>query len=96
MRHSPRANTTKANPGHILYSYVLRDVVVDHPNQAWATDIAYIPYAKGFMYLVAIIDWSSRKVLSWRPQKTLSWRTPPKALEPLLESDGIASVATTG
>jgi putative transposase len=46
--------------------------VVDHPNQAWASDITYIPYAKGFMYLVAIIDWHSRKVLSWRFSNTMS------------------------
>ena len=68
---APGPTTTKANPAHIKYPYLLRDVVVDHPNQAWATDITYIPYAKGFMYLVAIIDWHSRKVLSWRLSNTM-------------------------
>ena len=68
---APGPRTTKANPAHIKYPYLLRDVVVDHPNQAWATDITYIPYAKGFMYLVAIIDWHSRKVLSWRLSNTM-------------------------
>ena len=49
-----------------MYPYLLRDLVIDRPNQVWATDITYIPMAKGFVYLVAVIDWYSRKVLSWR------------------------------
>ena len=69
---APGPTTTKANPAHIKYPYLLRDVVVDHPNQAWATDITYIPHVRGFMYLVAIIDWNSRKVLSWRLSNTMS------------------------
>ena len=69
---APGPTTTKANPAHIKYPYLLRDVVVDHPNQAWATDITDIPYAKGFMYLVAIIDWNSRKVRIRRLSNTMS------------------------
>lgn len=69
---APGPTTTRVNPAHIKYPYLLRDVVVDHPNQAWATDITYIPHVKGFMYLVAIIDWNSRKVLSWRLSNTMS------------------------
>ncbi|MDA8373811.1 MAG: IS3 family transposase [Actinomycetota bacterium] len=69
---APGPRTTRANPAHIKYSYLLREVVVDHPNQAWAADITYIPHVKGFMYLVAIIDWNSLKVLSWRLSNTMS------------------------
>ena len=59
-------NTSKPNLGHKVYPYLLRGLVVDRPNQVWATDITYIPMARGFVYLVAVIDWFSRRVLSWR------------------------------
>lgn len=58
--------------GHKIYPYLLKDLVIDRPNQAWATDITYIPMAKGFAYLVAIMDWASRKVLAWRISNTLT------------------------
>lgn len=63
---APGPNTSKAQPGHKVYPYLLRGVAVTRPNQVWSTDITYIRLAKGFAYLVAIIDWYSRKVLSWR------------------------------
>ncbi|EGS66093.1 putative transposition helper protein,middle [Vibrio cholerae HC-51A1] len=59
-----KPQTTLANKAHKVYPYLLRDIEVTYPNQAWAIDITYIPMAKGFLYLVAIIDWYSRKVLS--------------------------------
>ena len=62
----PKPRTSKPGKGHKIYPYLLRDLVIDRPNQVWATDITYIPMAKGFVYLVAVIDWYSRKVLSWR------------------------------
>jgi len=58
--------------GHKIYPYLLRDLAIDRPNQVWATDITYIPMAKGFAYLVAIMDWASRKVLAWRISNTLT------------------------
>jgi len=61
-----RPNTSKPEPGHKIYTYLLRNVVVTKPNQAWAIDITYIPMAKGFVYLVAVVDWFTRRVLSWR------------------------------
>jgi putative transposase len=61
-----RPNTSKPAPGHKIYPYLLRKLAVTRPNQVWATDITYIPMARGFVYLVAIIDWFSRRVLSWR------------------------------
>jgi putative transposase len=62
----PKPRTTKPAPGHEIYPYLLRDLVIDRPNQVWAADITYIPIGRGFLYLVAIIDWFSRAVLAWR------------------------------
>jgi putative transposase len=63
---APGSNTSRVHPQHKVYPYLLRGVAVVRPNQVWSTDITYIRLAKGFAYLVAIIDWYSRKVLSWR------------------------------
>jgi putative transposase len=63
---APGPNTSRAHPQHKVYPYLLRGIPIDRPNQVWSTDITYIRLAKGFAYLVAIIDWYSRKVLSWR------------------------------
>lgn len=63
---APGPNTSKAHPQHKVYPYLLRGVAVERPNQVWSTDITYIRLARGFAYLVAIIDWYSRRVLSWR------------------------------
>ena len=66
-----RPNTSKPTLGHKIYPYLLRDVSVNRPNQVWATDITYIPMARGFVYLVVILDWFSRRVLFWRVSITL-------------------------
>ena len=66
-----RPNTSKPAPGHKIYPYLLRKPAVIRPNQAWAMDITYIPMAKGFVYLAAVVDWFSRRVLSWRLSITL-------------------------
>jgi Integrase core domain/HTH-like domain len=67
----PRPRTSKPAPGHKIYPYLLRDLIIDRPNQVWAADITYIPMARGFLYLVAIIDWASRAVLAWRLSNTM-------------------------
>jgi len=67
----PRPRTSKPHPEHKIYPYLLRGLEINCPNQVWATDITYIPMKRGFMYLVAILDWHSRKVLSWRLSNTL-------------------------
>ncbi|MFT4960634.1 MAG: putative transposase [Paracoccaceae bacterium] len=59
-------NTSKKHPQHKIYPYLLRGLTIDRPNQVWCVDITYIPMRRGFLYLVAIMDWFSRKVLSWR------------------------------
>ena len=63
---------SKPHPGHKIYPYLLRGVEITRANQVWATDITYIPMAKGFCYLVAIMDWASRRVLAWRLSNTLN------------------------
>ena len=67
-----RPNTSKPAPGHKIYPYLLRGLAVTRPNQVWATDITYIPMAKGFVYLAAVVDWYSRRVLSWRLSITMT------------------------
>ena len=61
-----KPNTSKPAPGHKIYPYLLRDMDVTQPNQVWAMDITYIPMARGFIYLAAVVDWFSRRVLAWR------------------------------
>ena len=68
----PKRNTSKPNPAHKVYPYLLRGKVIDHPNRVWASDITYIPMRQGFLSLVAIIDWATRRVLSWRLSNTLT------------------------
>ena len=67
-----KPNTSKKASGSHIYPYLLRNLTIDRPNQVWATDITYIPMRRGFVYLVAVVDWYSRKVLSWRVSNTLT------------------------
>ena len=66
-----RPNTSKPVPGHRIYPYLLRGLAITRPNQAWAMDITYIPMARGFVYLAAVVDWFSRRVLAWRLSITM-------------------------
>ncbi|MGR9054559.1 IS3 family transposase (plasmid) [Rhizobium leguminosarum] len=66
-----RPNTSKPAPGHKIYPYLLRKLAVTRPNQVWAMDLTYIPMARGFVYLCAVVDWFSRRVLSWRLSITM-------------------------
>ena len=68
----PKHNTSKPHPEHKIYPCLLRELAIDQPNQVWASDITYIPMRRGFLCLVAIIDWSTRRVLSWRLSNTLT------------------------
>jgi putative transposase len=67
----PKPNTSKPAPGHKIYPYLLRNLAITRPNHVWAADITYVPLGRGFLYLAAIIDWSSRAVLSWRLSNTM-------------------------
>jgi putative transposase len=66
-----KPNTSKRHPGHKIYPYLLRGLNIDRPNQVWALDITYLPMRRGFLFLVAVMDWHSRKILSWRLSNTI-------------------------
>lgn len=91
----PRRRTSQPAPGHRIYPYLLRDLSINRPNQVWATDITYIPMAQGFMYLVAILDWHSRRVLSWRLSNTLDTDFCIEALEEALSRNGPPDIFNT-
>lgn len=91
----PRPRTSRPGEGHQIYPYLLRDLVIDRPNQVWATDVTFIPMARGFMYLVAIMDWHSRRVLSWRVSNTLDTDFCIDALEEALARHGRPEIFNT-
>jgi putative transposase len=90
-----RANTSKPAPGHKIYPYLLRGVKVERPNQVWAMDITYIPMARGFIYLCAVVDWFSRRVLSWRLSITMETGFCIAALEEALARHGSPEIFNT-
>ena len=81
----PKRRLSKSHPGHKIYPYLLRGKEISRPNQVWATDITYLRVRRGFVYLVAIIDWHSRYVLSWRVSNTMEISFCVEALEVALE-----------
>ena len=83
-----KPRTSDPHPGHRVYPYLLRGLVIDRPGQVWCTDITYIPMRRGFLYLVAIMDWASRKVLAWRLSNTMTPDFCVEALEEALASHG--------
>ena len=90
-----RPNTSKAAPEHIKYPYLLGGLTIDRVNQVWCSDITYIPLAKGFIYLVAIMDWHSRAVLAWRISNTLHADFCVDALEEALRRFGKPEIFNT-
>ncbi len=92
---APGPNTSRPHPQHKVYPYRLRGVHVNRPNQVWSTDITYIRLARGFVYLVAVIDWYSRKVLSWRLSNTLDSGFCVDCLEQALQGYGAPEVFNT-
>jgi putative transposase len=90
-----RPNTSKPAPGHKIYPYLLRNLAVARPNQVWAMDITYVPMARGFVYLAAVVDWFSRRVLAWRLSITLSADFCIEALEEALERHGRPEIFNT-
>jgi putative transposase len=90
-----RPNTSKPAPGHEIYPYLLRDLPVTRPDQVWAMDITYVPMARGFVYLAAVIDWFSRRVLAWRLSITLEAAFCVEALEEALARHGRPEIFNT-
>jgi putative transposase len=91
----PKRRTSLPDQGHRIYPYLLRDLAIVRPNQVWSADICYIPMARGFLYLVAIMDWASRKVLSWRLSNTLDTEFCVDALEEALRLHGTPEIFNT-
>lgn len=90
-----KKNTSAPHPEHQVYPYLLRGMQIDRPNQVWAADITYIPMARGFVYLTAVIDWYTRKVLAWRLSNTLSADVCVEALEEALAKYGRPEIFNT-
>jgi putative transposase len=90
-----RPNTSKPAPGHKIYPYLLRKLAVVRPNQVWAMDITYIPMARGFVYLAAVIDWFSRRVLAWRLSITMEAEFCIEAVEEALARHGKPEIFNT-
>ena len=90
-----RPGTTKPEPGHKIYPYLLRAMVVTRPNQVWAMDITYIPMARGFVYLAVVLDWFSRRVLSWRLSITMEAAFCVATLEDALARHGKPDIFNT-
>jgi putative transposase len=91
----PRPRTSRPHPEHKVYPYLLKGMTIDHPNQVWAADITYIPMSRGFMYLVAVMDWHSRKVLSWRISNSLDTDFCIEALSEALTRYGAPQIFNT-
>ena len=91
----PKPRTSRPHPAHKVYPYLLRNLKIERPNQVWAADITYIPMARGFMYLVAVMDWNSRKVLSWRLSNTLDTDFCVEALEDAINRFGSPDIFNT-
>jgi transposase-like protein len=90
-----KPNTSKPAPGHKIYPYLLRGMVVDTPDKVWAMDITYVPMARGFVYLAAVVDWFSRRVLSWRLSITMEAGFCIEALEEALARHGRPEIFNT-
>jgi putative transposase len=90
-----KPNTSKPVPGHTIYPYLLRKLPVTRPNQVWAMDITYSPMARGFVYLAAVVDWFSRRVLAWRLSITLEAAFCIEALEEALARYGCPEIFNT-
>ncbi len=90
-----KANTSRRNQAHRLYPYLLRSLAIDRPNQVWAMDTTYIPMQKGFVYLSAVLDWATRRVLSWRLSNTLTADPCVEALEDAILKYGPPEIMNT-
>jgi len=91
----PKRKTSRPHPAHKVYPYLLRNLKIDRPNQVWAADITYVPMSRGFMYLVAVMDWNSRKVLSWRLSNTLDTDFCIEALQEAINCFGTPEIFNT-
>jgi putative transposase len=87
--------TTQPHPGHQVFPYLLRDLAITVPNQVWAMDLTYLPMRHGFLYLVAVLDWATRRVLAWRLSNTLTTDCCLAALEAAIDEHGCPGILNT-
>ena len=90
-----RENTSRPHPAHAVYPYLLRQLTIDRPNQVWTMDITYLPMRKGFLYLVAVMDWYSRKILAWKLSNTMHAEFCVAALQEAIAKYGIPEIMNT-
>ena len=90
-----KPRTSEPHPAHRTYKYLLRHLTIDRPNQVWCADITYIPMRRGFLYLVAIMDWATRKVLAWRLSNTMDAEFCIQALEGAVARFGVPEIFNT-
>lgn len=90
-----RPRTSRPHPGHRVFPYLLRGQVIDRPNQVWALDITYLPMKRGFVYLVTVLDWASRRVLAWQLSNTLTADFCVEALETAMDRFGVPDIVNT-
>jgi len=90
-----RPNTSRRHPAHPVFPYLLSGLAIDRPNQVWATDITYIPMARGFVYLVAVLDWATRRVLAWRVSNSLTTDFCLEVVEDAIAKHGVPELFNT-
>jgi putative transposase len=90
-----RPRTSQPHPGHRVFPYLLRSSVIDRPNQVWALDITYLPMKRGFVYLVTVLDWATRRVLAWQLSNTLTADFCVEALETAIDRYGAPEIVNT-
>lgn len=91
----PKPRTSQAHSEHKVYPYLLRKLKIKRPNQVWVADITYVPMSRGFMYLIAVMDWNSRKVLAWRLSNTMDTDFCIQALEEAIDQFGSPAIFNT-
>jgi len=90
-----RANTSRRHPAHPVYPYLLRGLTIDTPNQVWAMDTTYIPMRRGFVYLIVVLDWATRRVLAWRLSNSLGADVAVSAVEEAIVKYGVPEIMNT-
>jgi len=88
-------STSKRNPEHAVFPYLLRDLTIEKPNHVWSADITYIPMQRGFLYLFAVMDWATRRILAWRLSNTLTTDFCIDAVEDAIEQHGAPAIFNT-
>jgi putative transposase len=90
-----KENTSRPHPAHPVHPYLLRNMIIDRPNQVWTMDITYLPMPRGFLYLVAVMDWYSRKIHAWKLSNTMHAEFCVSALQEAIAQYGVPEIMNT-